>query len=336
MALEELMEVEAAIATQIAARKRVATDTLVVAVPAAATSRRAGSGVVPKIRQLGTSFARNSQRLVSEWMECEVGRGSKCSCFAWTVEKSVRDMPASNRASAELSPMVQQLCNLAWQALESSDAQNLSAALGTAAPAATGQLYLYLYEQQQCQRLSLGELTFLLDAMTPAVRHEVQLGPLLRSINSRSCPAARRGADFDTIAEQPYCQICHKVGNVRRCEGCGLVAYCSPEHREEDRDRHPAWCDELLFSRVLQGVFRQTDYYRLSRVPPPRYKGNLLVSVVQTPTSSKLFWHFDSTDFLCLSASAIAARLVSLLIPRSPAIQMRRSATAGQNHDGGE
>jgi hypothetical protein len=115
----------------------------------------------------------------------------------------------------------------------------------------------------------MAEIVLLLDALEPAARHEVQLGPLLRSINSRSCPAARQGGDYDTIANQLYCQVCHKVGkSVQRCKSCRLVAYCGEAHLAEDAPRHNAWCSELLFSRVLQGAFRMQDYDKLSRFPP--------------------------------------------------------------------
>jgi hypothetical protein len=47
----------------------------------------------------------------------------------------------------------------------------------------------------------------LLDCLGGGRRREVQLGPILRSINSRSCPAAMAQRGFDAIASEAYCQV---------------------------------------------------------------------------------------------------------------------------------
>eukprot|EP01051_Picozoa_sp_SAG22_P013305 SAG22_NODE_1473_length_4341_cov_30.519566_3_plen_499_part_00 len=229
--------------------------------------------LLAKVRRVSENFSKKSQKTVSEWVEHEVSAGGGgCSCFGWQIEKSERpDSAVLEEAASELSLAVRKLCGLAWAALELPyPTKDFKQALEGSKPAAVAQLFCFLYAQLQCQRLSVGELTCLLDCLSPEARHEVQLGPLLRAINGRSCPAARQGGDYDTIASQPYCQICHKVGKaITRCGGCDLVAYCGPAHKAEDHERHSAWCTELLFSRVLQGVFRLADYDRLSRVPPP-------------------------------------------------------------------
>ena len=181
MTMEELLEVESAIALEIQTRRK-----------AVATTARTDPGTLVKVRRLNTSFGRKTQRTVSEWVEHEVASGgSCCSSFGWRIEKCQRDVVASKVAAGELGPAVQRLCKLAWQAIEAGSEEELAAAIGSSTPAATDQLYLYLYKEQQCQRLTVGEMTFLLDAMTAETRSAVQFGPLLRSINGRSCPAAQ-------------------------------------------------------------------------------------------------------------------------------------------------
>ena len=51
------------------------------------------------------------------------------------------------------------------------------------------ELFICLYEAVQRHELTINEFVQLLDALGSNCRREVQLGPILRSINSRSCPA---------------------------------------------------------------------------------------------------------------------------------------------------
>ncbi len=95
------------------------------------------------------------------------------------------------------------------------------------------ELFLCLYARVQCHALRIDEYTKLLDLLGTKRRREISLGPILRSINSRSCPAAVERRSFDEIGSEAYCQICHRTGvenGVSRCGGCGVVAYCTEKH----------------------------------------------------------------------------------------------------------
>ena len=100
------------------------------------------------------------------------------------------------------------------------------------------ELFLCLYARVQCHALRIDEYTKLLDLLGTKRRREISLGPILRSINSRSCPAAVERRSFDEIGSEAYCQICHRTGvenGVSRCGGCGVVAYCTEKHAVSPR-----------------------------------------------------------------------------------------------------
>jgi hypothetical protein len=140
------------------------------------------------------------------------------------------------------------------------------------------ELFCALYLNVQSHTLRVDEFCKLIDLVGTKRRREIQLGPILRSINGRSCPAAVEKRSFEVIGSEAYCQICHRVGvenGVSRCGGCGVVAYCSKRHAQMDSGRHQSWCGELLFSRVLQSALPWSNYTQTSRQ----------LTVPYTPTS---------------------------------------------------
>ena len=225
------------------------------------------------------------ERAVRAWCAAEFAAEhvSDCGCFAWEIEKcrTLRTVPqwdADTEASdvacsivvpASLERPGKPFAVLAEAALASADgASEFAKALEAEAPQTLNELFVALYQNVQSHTLRVSEFCTLIDLVGKKRRREIQLGPILRSINSRSCPAAVAKCSFEVISSQAYCQICHRVGvenGVSRCGGCGVVAYCSKRHAQMDSDRHQSWCKELQFSRVLQSALPWSSYVDTSR-----------------------------------------------------------------------
>ena len=246
-------------------------------------------------RAIGGGYSAAKAKIVRAWVEAEIASGtSLCSSFAWAVEKCsvTRTEPVWTREEG----LVPGRCDFNFEcasprASGPADAQKplevlVQAALVSAAGLAeftevlqaeshrlVSELFVSLYELVQSHKLRASEFCRLIDALGSHMREEIQLGPILRSINSRSCPAAVAHKDFYTIADEAYCQVCHKTNGasrcaesaVYRCGGCGVVAFCSEEHARQDLSRHGSWCSELLFSRVLRCALPPEQYYASSR-----------------------------------------------------------------------
>ena len=279
-------------------------------------------------------------RAVRAWCELEVTseQPSSCGCFNWQIEKCHTERTAPTwdadsefRAADFDIPLpagLQRPTGKPFQVL-------VQAALATAGGAAEferemqtesqqvlSDLFVCLYKNVQSHLLRVDEFCKLIDLIGTRRRREIQLGSILRSINSRSCPAAMEKRSFQEIGEEAYCQTCHRTGvenGVSRCGGCGVVAYCSKRHAQDDSKRHGNWCAELLFSRVLQ-----------SALPWPTY----------TETSRRLIQPYTPTALACLQpgAPALPATLPSGWRPFFDLHQQPPAAPAGgeATEDGGK
>ncbi len=225
------------------------------------------------------------ERAVRAWCTAEFAdeHVSDCGCFAWEIEKcrTVRTVPqwdADTDASgvacsialpAALHRAGKPFAVLAEAALASAQgASEFAKAMEAESQQMLNELFVALYQNVQSHTLRVNEFCALIDLVGHKRRREIQLGPILRSINNRSCPAAVAKCSFEVISSQAYCQICHRVGvenGVSRCGDCGVVAYCSKRHAQMDGDRHQSWCKELQFSRVLQTALPWSSYIDTSR-----------------------------------------------------------------------
>ncbi len=230
------------------------------------------------------AYTAAKERAVRAWCAAEFAdeHVSDCGCFAWEIEKchAVRTVPqwdadtkngvaCSIALPAALRRAGKPFAVLAEGALASAEgASEFAKAMEAESQQTLNELFVALYQNVQSHALRVNEFCTLIDLIGHKRRREIQLGPILRSINSRSCPAAVAKKSFEIISSQAYCQICHRVGvenGVSRCGDCGVVAYCSKRHAQLDSVRHQSWCKELQFSRVLQTALPWSSYVDTSR-----------------------------------------------------------------------
>jgi hypothetical protein len=105
-------------------------------------------------------------------------------------------------------------------------------------------------------RLPMARMVELLSSLPADESRAFVAGPLLKATNWRLSPEGGI-----SVASRPYCQVCHRVVSVQRCDGCGVAAYCSEKHALEgrhDTSRHEAHCQELCLSRLLPGLVTHT------------------------------------------------------------------------------
>lgn len=126
----------------------------------------------------------------------------------------------------------------------------------------------------------------LYSCVPPATRVLFETSALVTTCAARRSPI--NSNDYQVLASRHYCEICHQMDEeqhaagsatiiktdgitraVLPCGGCGVAAYCCPDHAREDADSHSPWCKTLLLSRLLWQCALPTDQYeRLRRGPP--------------------------------------------------------------------